>query len=371
MSLTQDLNQRALELGVPLSVQMDLTYRCNERCLHCYLDHDDHGELSTGEIKRVLDQLVEAGVFYLCFSGGEVFMRMDFLEILEYARKLLFCVKVKTNAFMINEREAERLACLAIDSVQVSIYSRHSEVHDAITLLPRSLKRSLEGIKRLRAHGIKVVIAHVMMRQNYGHAAGVKALAKELGADYTFDPTITPMMDGNRSILSLNVENRLLEEIFHDPELVGDVNAFCAPPPAVQEEALQALPCSAGHTFCYISPYGDVYPCVQFPLPSGNVRLQPFIEIWRHSPQLAEVRSVRARDLHSCSACAHLGTCTRCPGLAYMEGDMRGPSVQDCEKSMVRTGIPSKHLIKNNWVYTSASQRLVQIEANASALPNR
>ena len=82
--------QRALDLGVPLSVQLDVTYRCNERCVHCYLDHDDHGEMTTAEICGVLDQLAEAGIFFLIFSGGEVFMRRDFFEILRIARSLLF-----------------------------------------------------------------------------------------------------------------------------------------------------------------------------------------------------------------------------------------------------------------------------------------
>ena len=54
MSLMQEMGARALKLGVPLSVQMDVTYRCNERCVHCYLDHDDHGEMTTAEIKDVL-----------------------------------------------------------------------------------------------------------------------------------------------------------------------------------------------------------------------------------------------------------------------------------------------------------------------------
>ena len=58
---------------------------------------------------------------------------------------------------------------------------------------------------------------------------------------------------------------------------------------------MEGFPCSAGHTACYISPYGDVFPCVQFPLPSGNVRRQKFLDIWRHSPQLKEARSIRAR----------------------------------------------------------------------------
>ena len=100
-------------------------------------------------------------------------MRMDFFDILEYARSLLFCVKVKTNAFMIRQREAERLRDLAIQAVQVSIYSHRPEVHDAITLLPGSLKRSVAGIRLLREHGVKVIIANVLMRQNLGDNAGV------------------------------------------------------------------------------------------------------------------------------------------------------------------------------------------------------
>src|SRR3989454_4586002 len=99
-TLMQEMTATALRLGVPLSVQLDITYRCNERCVHCYLDHDDHGEMTTAEIKHLLDQLAEAGVFILTLSGGEIFMRKDFFEILEYARKLTFCVKLKTNAVM-------------------------------------------------------------------------------------------------------------------------------------------------------------------------------------------------------------------------------------------------------------------------------
>src|SRR5207245_6994036 len=83
-----------------------------------------------------------------------------------------------------------------------------------------------------------------------------------------------------------------LREVFRNPDLVGNVDEFCAPPPAVDDDVLDGIPCSAGHSACYISPYGDVYPCVQFPLPSGNVRRQKFLDIWRGSDELNEVRSI-------------------------------------------------------------------------------
>ena len=108
MSLLAEMNQKALSLGLPLSVQLDVTYRCNERCVHCYLDHDDHGEMTTAEINDVLDQLADAGVFFLTLSGGEVLMRRDFFEIVEHARRLLFNVKMKTNGVMIHEKEASQ-----------------------------------------------------------------------------------------------------------------------------------------------------------------------------------------------------------------------------------------------------------------------
>src|SRR5580700_6647768 len=331
--LVEEMSAKALKLGIPLSVQLDLTYRCNERCVHCYLDHEDHGEMTTSEIKDLLDQLAEAGVFFLTLSGGEILMRKDFFEILEHARMRSFCVKLKTNAVLIREKEAERMRDLGVEAIQISIYSHRPEVHDAITKMPGSLRRSINAIRFLRSEGLRVTIANVLMLQNIQDYPGVRALGSELGVEVTIDPTITPRMDGDRSLLDLNIDQAALASVFRDEAVVGNADAFCAPPAPVDEAALDALPCSAGHTACYVSPYGDVYPCVQFPLPSGNVRQTRFLDIWHHSEQLKEVRSIRVADLPGCSKCVHAAACTRCPGLAFMEGNMRGPSTQDCEKS--------------------------------------
>lgn len=331
---------RALDLGVPLSVHFDLTWRCNERCVHCYLDHDDKGEVTTTEVKDILDQLASAGTFFLILSGGEPTMRKDFFEIVEHARRLMFSVKVKTNGILIGEREAARLKALAIESVQISVYSHRSEIHDGITKVKGSLRRTINSIRFLKEQGLKVIVAGVMMRQNLGDYKEVQRMAQELGAGFQLDPTITPKIDGDTSILELRIPNQALPQLFRDETLVDDVDEFCATSQA-DASALEALPCSAGHTACYISPYADVFPCVQFPLPTGNLRKQRFLEIWRGSPQLNEVRGIRISDLHTCTSCGNVATCTRCPGLAYMEGDMRGPSSADCDKSFARTGVLS------------------------------
>ena len=205
MSLMSELNQKALQRGVPLSVHLDVTYRCNERCEHCYLDHDGDGEMNTGEIKTLLDQLAAAGVFFLTVSGGEPLIRPDCFEIIEYARKLRFNVKLKTNAILIREKQAKRLRELDVEQVQISIYSHRAEVHDGISKVPGSLKRTIVGVRLLKSHGLKVTIANVLMKGNLQDAEGVRQLAFEVGAHYTLDPTITPMMNGDTSLLRLRI----------------------------------------------------------------------------------------------------------------------------------------------------------------------
>ena len=359
MNLMAELNQKALHRGVPLSVHLDVTYRCNERCEHCYLEHDGEGEMTTAEIRNLLDQLADAGVFFLTISGGEPLIRRDCFEIIEYARSLSFNVKLKTNAVLIREKQARRLRELQVEQIQISVYSHRQEIHDGISKLPGSLSRTIAAIRLLKSHGLKVTLANVLMQRNFQDSEGVRQLAWELGAHYTLDPTITPMMSGDTSVLRLRISPGTLQSVFHNPNLVGNVAEFCAPPTPIDEGALEGFPCSAGQTACYVSPRGEVYPCVQFPLPCGNIRKHPFLDIWKNSPQFLEVRSIRGKDLPTCSSCSHLGTCTRCPGLAFMEGNMRGPSSADCEKSFVRTGIASAAMLARGTPSTTPG--LVQI----------
>lgn len=369
-ALLTEFRLRALRSGVPLSVHLDLTYRCNERCVHCYLDHEDRGEMTTAEIVSLLEQFAAAGVFFLILSGGEIFLRKDLFEILEVARRLRFSVKLKTNAVMVRPARAERIARLGVESVQVSVYSDRADVHDRITQLPGSLRRTLEGVRALRDAGVAVSLANVLMKQNAGDYPGVQALAARMGVGYHVDPTITPMLDGGRSVVALNMDPGELQGIFADASLTGAPDA-CAPPNATVpgEDELAALPCSAGHTACYVSPYGEVFPCVAFPLPCGNVREKPFEEIWRNSPQLHEVRSIRNAEVEGCSTCSQGDSCSRCPGLAYLEGNMRGPSTQDCEKTLARTGVRSRHLASQGEGVPGSAGRAVTGEACGRPAP--
>ncbi|MGA2482438.1 MAG: radical SAM protein [Candidatus Acidiferrales bacterium] len=335
---------RTVERHRPLSVHFDLTYRCNEKCVHCYLDHEDHGEMTAAEVCGALDQLAEAGTLFLTFSGGEIFLRTDFFQILEHARKLHFDLSLKTNALLITPARATRLRALGVRRVQISIYSDDPSVHDAITLAPGSFQRSLAAIPVLKEHGIVVKIACPLMRQNLLAYRGVMALAERLGVPYTFDMTITPMMDGGLGVLEHRVSGADLLPVLQDPALRPsrpDPTAACTSSEPVlgsvtssgiESTAYHDIPCSAGHNSCYVSPYGDVYPCIQMPLAAGNLRSQRFADIWDGSGELARVRAVRESELPICSVCPIRQYCERCPGLALMEGgDLLGAYGRACD----------------------------------------
>ena len=341
------LISRTVRKHRPLSVHFDLTYRCNERCVHCYLDHDDHGELTTAECLKVLDDLAHSGALFLTFSGGEIFLRPDLYEILAAARRLHFDISLKTNALLVTPERAARLREFGVRRVQISVYSDTPAVHDAITNVPGSLQRTLGAIPILLEHGLQVKLACPLMQENLMAYRGVMALAEKLGIPYVLDLTITPMMDGSGGPLAHRASVSSLLPVLQDPLLhackpqpgAQAASAVNDSPPAfgsavssgIESLAYEDLPCSAGHNSCYISPYGDVFPCVQLPQAAGNLRREKFDEIWYHAPQLERLRAIRESQLPICSRCEIRGYCERCPGLALMEGgDLLGAYERAC-----------------------------------------
>jgi AdoMet-dependent heme synthase len=342
------LISRTVRKHQPLSVHFDLTYRCNERCVHCYLDHDDHGELTTAECLAVMEELARAGTLFLTFSGGEIFLRPDLYEILAAARRLHFDVSLKTNALLVTQERAARLREFGVRRVQISVYSDIPEVHDAITKVPGSLQRTLATIPLLLEQGLQVKLACPLMRENLLAYRGVMALAEKIGIPYVLDLTITPMMDGSEEPLAHRIPVSSLLPVMQDPTLHA-----CKPQPSaeaaramkeypaqigsavssgMESAAYEDLPCSAGHNSCYISPYGDVFPCVQLPQAAGNLRRERFSDIWYHAPQLERLRGIRESQLPVCSRCEIRSYCERCPGLALMEGgDLLGAYERACE----------------------------------------
>lgn len=310
----------------PLSVLYEVTHRCNLGCQHCYLTEGPVGrpkptreELSLEEIRRLFDELAEAGTFFLTLSGGEVFMRRDFLEIVAHARWRGFSVTVFTTGTLLTPETATELADLHPLSVEVSIYSARPEIHDRVTRIPGSHARSLRALRLLKERGVIILIKSPLMSLNSGEYHGIVRLAEELGAGYGFDPLLVPMRDGDAAPVGLSLDREQMRAFFADPVLAREMSQPVKCLPQKGEEI-----CGTGRRTCLISPYGDLFPCGVHPIPAGNLREKSFHEIWTGSPLLRDLRTKTVDDLRA-GARKDIGG-FRCSALALIEhGDFLGP----------------------------------------------
>ncbi len=337
-SVTARISRNALNSNVPINAMMELTYRCNLLCIHCYRVEGDHKrDLSTEEVTRTLDELAASGTLMVSFTGGEIFSRRDIFEILEHARSRRFAITLLTTGTLLTQERVNRLQMLAMREVDISIYGSTAATHEKLTLIPGSFERSMNAIRMLRESGIKVKIKCPLTKLNLHEYRDIILLARSLGTQYAIDPIITPRTDGARDPIALRISQEELEQVYADPLLFPAVQESVDNPHNEVKDLAQAyeqVPCGAGHVSVNINPYGDVTPCVQMPIKLGNLREQSFTEIWNHSQKLAELRAIRVSDLTTCGSCDVQGYCSRCPGLALIEdGDIKGPARACCNSA--------------------------------------
>jgi len=317
-----------------LTVQWELTYRCNEKCSHCYIDvfapHADvPGELSTVECFRVLNEMAELGVLNLTLSGGEILVRRDFFEIAEYARSKKFLLRLFTNGILIKPEIADRIAALHPYAMELSLYSVTPVIHDQITRLNHSWELTMRAIRMLRERNLRVVIKTPVMRENVGELDALKALTNDLGAQFRYDITITPKDTGGLEPLKHRLTYQELVGLFQkeiDPSLwigrtVSDDTRTCG----ISMNAMA------------LDPYGNVIPCLQTRFNAGNVREKSLKAIWESSPVWKQVDNLTLGELPVCRTCELRTLCVRCHGLALAEdGDLRAPAMVNCREALAR-----------------------------------
>jgi len=335
MERLESINIRAEEKCIPVHIHLELTYRCNLKCVHCYCVEDKkRQELSYGEITGLLDQLAEAGGFFLTLTGGEVFTREDFFDIAFYAKRKNFAIRVFTNGTLIDETIADRLAELNPLSVEFSLYGTNADVHDGVTKVEGSFEKLRKAIGLMKERNIAIFLKTVVMKSNLKECEGLLRLGKELGAHSRLNFEMAPRNDGSTKPLEYRLdEDELFEFVSGDiPERWEYIDI------PSHGEAVQKQACSPARNGCAISPYGDVHPCAQLLLPIGNVREKRFHEIWNSDLEaLSYIRSIKTfRDIKGCADCRDLWLCRRCHGLAYLEsGEIDSKYKLGCETTKI------------------------------------
>lgn len=340
-SKTVSVLDSALAKNIPVFVMLEITYRCNLKCCHCYLPiNQEQKEMSTDQIKDVLDQLAAAGCLLLTISGGEILTRGDLFEIANYALERNFALRLFTNGTLIDTQAADMIEKLHPFSIEISIYGADKSTHDGVTGIDGSFVRSVNAIKLLRKRGINTILKCTLLKQNIGQYREIISLAEELGVAYQFNPCVLPKLDGSPEPLTHRLGEADLKQIFSDRVLNPDSTERHEKSETQLAEESEAVMCNAGRGACVISPEGEVYPCAALRISFGNLKERSFLEIWRSSENALRLRALRFSDLPACSKCRLSEYCDRCPGMALLEdGDLRNPANFFCQIARIRKSI--------------------------------
>lgn len=350
-----DFTEWVLDAGFMFAVQWELTYRCNESCIHCYNPGAAHikgeknlrnsfSEVSTNRAFEIIDELSQLGVFELTLSGGEVTLRKDFFEILSYARSKGFDVSIFTNALKFSDSMIDQIASYWPSSIGVSIYSNDSSTHDEITRVPGSHESSLRALQRFHDLGIKTNMKSILMKHTLPEHASIKDLAINVGAVPQVEMNLSNGVDGANAPAMLAVDNFdelvLVAATPGSPLFVGGASENFG---EVHKD-MNSTPCAAGLSGLTISSEGNIYPCTSLPIESGNILSDSISEIWKtalsqrkysttsqkkqgveygsvkhKSAVLAEWQDIRLRDYEECGTHRRCRWCAKCAGLAYLE----------------------------------------------------
>ena len=332
--LVEEVVNKCVEKCIPYGAMFELTHRCNLNCRHCYVLRDTgNTELSTEEVKNIIDQLAVMSTFFLAFTGGEIFTRDDLFEIARYAKRKGFLLTFMTNGTLITAEKIEEIKKLKPVKFEISLYGATAETHDYITQVKGSFGRTVEAIKGLTEQGIEVTIKTILMNSNIREYKEMEALAEELGVHHRMNPGLAPRRDGSLVPLQFDLSFEEMREYL--PEENGDAMLSYLS----EKKSSERFVCKAGKAGCCISPDGTVYPCILMPMAVGTLREKSFKEIWHTEPshELKRLRNLTSADLPVCPKCDLAQYCIRCPGVVYLEtGDIVDASPSACRYAQWR-----------------------------------
>ena len=334
---TQDFFLEEVQ-GKPLiaRIQFELSSRCNERCIHCYIPNEKKNkgfDMPTRKVESILDEFAEMGGIHVTLSGGEAFLHKDLIEIVRYCREKDLKISILSNLISLRDDQIADLKEANLSLIQVSLYSMDPEIHDLITTVKGSFERTKSAIEKLVANDIPVQISCPIMKANRKGYGEVLEYAKSLKIKAQTDYIMIARADLDTENLANRLSLEETEELLRDL-IEHDTN--------YKENTLQQLPvsdqikfnlerfkkqpvCGVGYDNCCITANGDVYPCAGWQnYVLGNVYKQSLKEIWENSPRIMELRKITQASFPQCLECDARDYCAMCLVRNYNEsgGDM-------------------------------------------------
>ena len=338
----------ALSVGsrIPISGTIEVTQRCNHRCAHCYINLPSNDkearsrELSFDEHCRILDEIAAAGCLWVCFTGGEIFLRKDFLDIYAYAKKKGLVPTLFTNGTLINAEIADYLANFRPFNIEITLYGHTQRTYEKVTGIPGSYNRCLEAIHLLMVRGLPLRIKTMAVTLNRHEIRDMKRFVEDdLGMKFSFDAMINPRCDCSQSPLEVRLSPAEAVELdLQDPKRVKEWKKLTAEFgandhfPKIKDRVWQ---CGGGLNSFAVDAYGKLQACVISKNEIYDLRNGSFQEGWQRF--LFDVREQKITKQTKCVACEIKTLCNMCPANAQLECmDAESPVDYLCQVAHLR-----------------------------------
>lgn len=333
-ALVQPADYQLPETSIPILVQLGLTYRCNLACDHCYaLYRRDRNEFTLDEITTLADELYAAGSAAVVYSHGENMIRRDFHEAAAIFAERDFYQTLMLNGFYVRTAaDAVRLVDAGVNRTMVSVDSPDPAVHDKVRGKEGAFGRAMDAMDRLLAAGMGTVgFSCTIDKHNYDDIDRIVALALDRGVQavsfmqnrYNLRDVFDRSLWGRyeevcRTLYELMLQYRGQLDIYtHDPFMLTLLDQRLSDD-AARRDFIGANLCNVGTSMVSIDPVGNVTGCNFISEAIGNVRDEPFAEIWDRLVNRYSDRSEPPRG--ACTGCSALASCMGgCKAYHYVD----------------------------------------------------
>lgn len=358
---------------------LDLTYRCNNHCRHCWVWQPDVAATKKSELKlddfiRIADDARRMGCNQWSISGGEPLLRPDFPEIFDYLTRKSVYYSLNTNGFFISPAIAKLLTRKG--KKMIVMYGADAKVHDSITRNSGSFDGFLKGCAYLKEARAGFSIQIMPMRGNYHQLGAMFRLAEKLSPNYRIGASWL-YLSANRE---QNVNHEIVRQRLNAQEVV---KIDPAPPYCFDSEKSQEIvpdsksahgkmkpvfeSCIMERNEFHIDPYGTMSFCPFIKEPSMRFDLKnwSFQDIWdKKLPQRAKQVFKTKEFRENCGSCQWANTCHWCPAFAYLEeGRFSAPIKYLCEIAKERLNF-NKLWFMNNRRYFQLAEMVIQVDSD-------
>lgn len=325
----------------PFNGQIELTYRCNFDCIHCYCKGSENKEkeLTTSEFKKILDEIHKEGCVWLTLTGGEPLVRRDFREIYAYAKSKGFILTLFTNGYGFSEKDINFIAEQAPYSIQVTLNGVTKKTYERVTGINGSLLKIRKNIDLMIKKNLPVILKANCLKENSHEIGKLKTfteniLGKPNGNKYNFryGSMIYPRLDNNVSPVQHRLSFEQLMGVRKQDADIWEEYQKClnSELPYVRRKREFLYHCNTWMNQFYINPFGRLKFCVFSDKFSVDLKKASFrYGFYEVFPRLLKEKFQTDSE---CRDCTMRPICHYCPARAYLEtGNEESPVAYYCE----------------------------------------